>query len=415
MIQGTVWEDQCVGLGPGTPVPNQLPLGCVLTPQNSLFPNQAYDPGEPGIEGVIVRLAQGACPSVDILREVPTWSDGMYDFYMVSPGTYCVTIDSTSSFNSPVLQPGNWTAPEDAVNQTIARRTVTVATGQDLKGVDYGWWYKYGVGWGSTNATVFGQVWNDLCAYVQGDPVPNPLPPGCIMNQYGNVSADAVHQVDEPGIAGVTVDIGPGDCPSAGLATALTDANGWYTFTDLTPGKYCVRIDPDHGSPNEAVLLPGQWTYIPSGHEGMTFRPITLTANHTLPGVDFGWDYDNLPQPVEPSFTLESNANCRRGPLILYESLEIGYSGETYPIVGRNDDGTWYLVQFRQSLQCWFAGIMGKQSGDISRVPFKTPPPLPTPTLVPVVCSAFSDSRTCQANPSCKWVVGIVPGYCKAK
>ena len=27
MIQGTVWEDQCVGPGPGTPVPDPLPVG----------------------------------------------------------------------------------------------------------------------------------------------------------------------------------------------------------------------------------------------------------------------------------------------------------------------------------------------------------------------------------------------------
>ena len=112
----------------------------------------------------------------------------------------------------------------------------------------------------------------------------------------------------------------------------------------MTPGTYCLRIDPAHGGPNEPILMPGRWTYKPSGHEGMTFRRITLTANHTLPGVDFGWDYDNLPVPAVPEFTLDMNTYCRLGPDILYAKVATGMKGEKYPIIGTNPLRTWYLI-----------------------------------------------------------------------
>ncbi|MGA2505588.1 MAG: hypothetical protein ABSG01_16020 [Anaerolineales bacterium] len=39
LIQGTVWEDQCIGPGAGTPMPTPPPLGCVINNPNDLFTN----------------------------------------------------------------------------------------------------------------------------------------------------------------------------------------------------------------------------------------------------------------------------------------------------------------------------------------------------------------------------------------
>ena len=410
-IQGTVWEDQCAGPDVGTPIPDPLPLGCAYTAEDTLFTNQTYDPGEPGIPGLVVSLGLGACPISEIFRDVITWQGGVYDFYLVPAGTYCVSVDTKISINAPILLPGGFTVPAEAIGNAVANRTVIVGAGEDVKGVDFGWWYKYGTAWGSTNATVFGQVWHDMCAYTPGDPIPDPLPEGCL-NDEGVVQADRIHQDDEPGIEGVLVDIGPGDCPSAGLATATTNIDGYYVFHDLAPGKYCLRIDPAHGSPNEAILMPGKWTVVPSGHEGMTFRAITLIANHTLPGQDFGWDFDNL--PAEPGFTLNINAYCREGPDIRFHAITSGVAGQTFVVLGRNQQDTWYFVRFMANLDCWFARSGGTLFGDSSRFPVFTGPPLPT--LVPV-CSEYKDKSTCEAN-LCTWVntspagVGGI-GYCK--
>ena len=377
MIRGTVWDDQCVN--PGGGIPDPLPLGCVLN-NGSLLSNATYDPGEPGIPGLVVSLNQGACPSNTTLRDVPTGSDGTYDFFMVSPGTYCVSVDTAYATNGQNLLPGNWTYPPEAVNTLLATRTVTVAAGQDAANMDFGWWYQMGTPWGDTSASVFGQVWSDLCVYHQGDPAPDPLPQGCVNDSFG-IHGDKVKQPGEPGIAGVVVDIGPGDCPSAGLATATTDVNGYYNFNGLAAGKYCLRIDPDHGSSNESVLLPGQWTVIPSGHEGMSFRPITLVANQTLPGQDFGWDYDDTILSVQPPFlTLDVNAYCRKGPGPQFESNAVGVAGQSYHIEAISEDDNFVRVRFDDALRCWMGRATGKITGTLLQVPkILTPPQLPSP------------------------------------
>ncbi|MGA2505587.1 MAG: hypothetical protein ABSG01_16015 [Anaerolineales bacterium] len=102
----------------------------------------------------------------------------MFDFYMISLGLYYVTVDTKYAWNGSVLLPGGWTFPMDAVSYAAASHTVVGSAGQDVKNVNFGWWYKYGIAWGSTDATVFGVVWHDMCAYTPGDLVPDPLPSG---------------------------------------------------------------------------------------------------------------------------------------------------------------------------------------------------------------------------------------------
>ncbi len=438
IIQGTVWEDQCAGLGPGTPVaPDSLPLGCVLN-GDQIWTNATYDPGEPGIPNAIVTLYHNACPPSVPSRAIPTGPGGVYSIYMVSPGTYCVAVDPLEPMNLPIFLPGNWTYPVESAGQTIAMQTIVVDANTITGHVNFGWWYKFGTPWGDTSATVFGQVWSDLCAYHQGDPIPDPLPAGCIQDDSG-IHADAVKQPGEPGIAGVTVDIGPGPCPSAGLATAETDVNGYYHFDGLSAGDYCLRIDPAHGSPNEAILMPGQWTVIPSGHEGMTFRAISLTANQTLPGQDFGWDFDEaLPTPtltptltptftleptftltptlfpVEPPFlTLDVNANCRKAPWLQAEASAVGRKGESYHINGLSQDSDWLRVRYSAAFSCWMAKSTGKITGSLSNVQVIFMP-TDTPTQPPAYCAQFTTQRQCIAHGSagCKWVVGIATPYC---
>jgi hypothetical protein len=203
LIQGTVWEDQCAAVGPGTPVPDPLPLGCVLNNDDQIFTNQTFDPGEPGIPGLIVNLGQGGCPSTGY-RQVETGPDGMFNFYEIPPGNYCASVVPNYPSNYPILAPGVWTFPANAVGQPKASQAVTVGAGQSLKNVNFGWWYQYGNPWGSVFASVVGNVWNDLCDYHAGDPIPDPLPLGCVL-QGGVVQADGIHALNEPGISGLTV------------------------------------------------------------------------------------------------------------------------------------------------------------------------------------------------------------------
>ena len=154
MIHGTLWEDQCYPWG--GPIRS---LGMCMNEYDMLFTNQTYDPGEPGIEGAVVTISTGPCPLGTILRAVPTWGDGTYDFYWVPPGTYCLSIDLYYAWNA-FLMPGTWTFPLDAVMDTVAEQTISLDLGDTLN-VDWGWWFTYGNGWGETRGSVVGMVWHD--------------------------------------------------------------------------------------------------------------------------------------------------------------------------------------------------------------------------------------------------------------
>jgi hypothetical protein len=87
-------------------------------------------------------------------------------------------------------------------------------------------------------ASVTGVLWYDGCSLPPDvGLVPAPLPVGCKADSLG-MDADGIHQPGEPFMTGITVNLGPGDCPSAITQSTLTDLNGLYTFPGLTPGKW---------------------------------------------------------------------------------------------------------------------------------------------------------------------------------
>ncbi len=200
---------------------------------NQLFTNQTYDPGEPGIPGLMVALGQGACPSTGY-REAQTGPDGVFNFYDIPPGNYCASVVPNYPSNFPIMEPGVWTFPPNAVGQPKANQNVTVGPGQIVTNVNFDWWYQDGNPWCSANASVVGNVWNDVCDYHSGDPIPNPLPSGCVL-EGGVVHADGIRALNEPGIPNVFVKIGPkgSHCPTSGLDNTITDANSYYHFSNL--------------------------------------------------------------------------------------------------------------------------------------------------------------------------------------
>ena len=102
-----------------------------------------------------------------------------------------------------------------------------------------------------------------------------PIPPG---NVRGFMFDDAIYNgvVDstEGGMAGWTVTLGAGSCPSSGYASTITNGNGVYTFTDIPPGTYCVTIQIDlatgcagwhtlTGKSKTITVNPGDTTTVP--------------------------------------------------------------------------------------------------------------------------------------------------------
>ncbi|OGO48544.1 MAG: hypothetical protein A2Z30_02350 [Chloroflexi bacterium RBG_16_64_43] len=144
--------------------------------------------------------------------------------------------------------------------------------------------------------SIAGLVWHDMCAVPEGTPAS--LPPGCIALLGGGIAANGIFEPGEPGISGVTVKLGAGACPASGLASAVTGADGGFSFGGLNAGAYCISSNAQTDG-NDAVLIPGSWT-APVRNSGPDpeIVELTLADGEAQSGVNLGWDFQFLPEPV---------------------------------------------------------------------------------------------------------------------
>jgi hypothetical protein len=139
---------------------------------------------------------------------------------------------------------------------------------------------------GSSAGSISGTIWLDQCnGPAAGQPTPSTAPAGCVLGPQGNYVANGVKDSGESGIPGVTVSLGAGQCPSTGLASAASDAQGGYTFNNLQAGTYCLSIESTSAGANEA-LQAGTWTYPTVGQNSQT---VSLQAGQQVDEVNFGW------------------------------------------------------------------------------------------------------------------------------
>lgn len=150
----------------------------------------------------------------------------------------------------------------------------------------------------SNQGVINGRVWHDECAVAEDGDTAVPSA-GCVPLDDGFI-ANGVLDGNEFGIEGVTVNLGEGACPATGLATAVTDAQGDYVFTELPAGSYCISIDAL--APENEELLPGQWSFPQPGATAET--AVTLDEGQVATNNNFGWDYQFLPIPVQGSLRL---------------------------------------------------------------------------------------------------------------
>jgi len=227
-------------------------------------------------------------------------------------------------------------------------------------------------------AVIHGIVWRDACSQ-SGQPPSSPLPDGCVADASG-VHADGFRQANEPGIAGVQVTLhADTDCTSPAVATAITDANGRYTFDGIVDfGMYCVSIRTD-APPNDALFPTGAWTSPTVGNAEPATQTVGVAAADVME-VDFGWDDHFLPAASTPTFTLQQNAFCRQGPGTNYPKVATLLAGDTAPIQGRLDNDAWFYIFWEPSnVHCWIAARLGTPAGDYGQTPALTPPPPPPP------------------------------------
>jgi hypothetical protein len=278
-------------------------------------------------------------------------------------------------------------------------------------------------------ASIHGVVWLDLCPVaMDASPAPDPLPTGCVLDSYG-VDADGIHQGGEPYVFGITVNLGPGDCPVGGPLSTTTDGSGAFAFTGLTPGKYCLNVN---GVSIVGLGGSGHWTLVPGGHEANSYRSILLAAGQNLTGQDFAWYTEGGPTPTPvptdtptatptmvppagPFFIPDMNVNCHFGPGLNFATYDVAMKDIPYLLDGRNSSNDWFRIMFDSQHGCWVLKTSGHTSGDISHLRVLISPATPTP--VPVSCDRLLTKDSCTANPACTWVqaTSYAGGVCRNK
>lgn len=153
---------------------------------------------------------------------------------------------------------------------------------------------------GAEVGEISGQVWHDLCAVAGGEGGEETVPSdGCVSLEDGGYQANGALEEEEPGIEDITVTLGQGECPSTGLDSATTAGNGAYSFAGLSPGTYCVTVDA-LAEGNGTILVPGQWTAPEVADDsGAASATVDVVAGATSDEINFGWDYQFLPEPEE--------------------------------------------------------------------------------------------------------------------
>lgn len=155
---------------------------------------------------------------------------------------------------------------------------------------------------GNGSGQINGVIWHDLCASGQeGQQGPLSAPEGCVATAGGGYLANGIREAQEPGIAGVSVRLGQGACPSVGLTETTTAADGSFRFTGLGSGAYCVSVDPGLGS-NQSLLLPGGWS-APLG-ASQALATVNLAEGEQASRIEFGWDHQFLPLPPSATATV---------------------------------------------------------------------------------------------------------------
>ncbi|MEL7531849.1 MAG: SdrD B-like domain-containing protein, partial [Bacteroidota bacterium] len=252
-----------------------------------------YEAGEEGIPGVRVVLEScesvsgGSCTGTISRDTMYTDVDGNYQFEGLYQNTFYRTKIITADI--PDSTPSQTGDPDDDPNRGSGDGNLCNSC-DDAWDNGGAWFEMLSDNWGGENeviedinfgyqiaGSIFGIVWDD-------------------------VDGDGIRANNEPFLSGVTVNL-------SGGATAVTDDNGLYTFSDVAPGTYTISVD-------QFSILGGPWT--PSGESDGSLDnsiSVTLSTGQIEGSHEFGfvaegfafigdevyydWDADGVRDPNE--------------------------------------------------------------------------------------------------------------------
>ncbi|HNA89337.1 MAG TPA: SH3 domain-containing protein [Anaerolineales bacterium] len=80
---------------------------------------------------------------------------------------------------------------------------------------------------------------------------------------------------------------------------------------------------------------------------------------------------------LSPKITLTKNSNCRAGPTTFYNVIDQIASGTELPVIGINEDNTWWQVINATNRECWIFNENATPNTDFRSLPIGEAPPLP--------------------------------------
>ncbi len=139
-LSGLVWHDLCAVPYGSTTTP---PPGCISLPGGGFAADGIYDPSEPGIEGVKVKVFGGACPALPVAPAAEIYTDVNGEFTVggLEAGTWCVVVDALETPNDTILIPGSWTYPDRNANPS--QFEVVLGAAEDAVDINFGWDYQF--------------------------------------------------------------------------------------------------------------------------------------------------------------------------------------------------------------------------------------------------------------------------------
>ncbi len=264
---------------------------------NQAVPNGLYVPGDSTpISGNTIELRSGGTCSGALLASTSTDSGGNYLFSELPAGTYSV------------CQP---TQPPQTLNSiTLAGTIVPYAGSTGTPGT------ASNPNGGTPTSQIASIVLNNNgnANEVSGSPENNfsEVEPASIAgNVYYDANDNGIFDADESGIGGVTVTLsGPV------TRTAITAADGSYSFTDLPPGDYTVvQTQPSAWVDGQDAV--GTVDGVPRG---------TLSANDTISSIvlapgDHGIEYNFGETLPDGAISLNAGVSCERNAVRVAYSI----------------------------------------------------------------------------------------------
>ncbi len=215
------------------------------------------DAGEPGINGVTVRLknSAGTVIKTTVTATVGT-QQGIYTFTKVCAGTYTVEVD-TATIPAGFAATLTGAGPDRAVDSNGSPAVVTLATDS------------------SSNLTIdFGYA--APCTGKIGDFV------------WNDTNGNGIQDSGEPGINGVRVNL----YDAAGttlLGTTTTNSSGFYQFTGKCSACYTVKVDASTLPPGLSQTTSGAGADRSKDSNGSPTQ-VLLNANNSVDNtIDFGY------------------------------------------------------------------------------------------------------------------------------